>query len=1350
MRGTIEDVDVGFEPFRPVSAPDGTLWGAAFRSESPLYAMWNWGTRPQFEPQADFDLESRMRESPLTRIDPDAFIGTQSDEEFDYRLSRLSQEHEDRLTMARAGAGGIVAGMAMGLLTPTIFLPAGAITRGATALRSAAKVGSYSAFAVGIDEAILQSDQQLRTAEESALSIGTAALLGGILGAGVAKLLGPDDVARFEAGMAGSPDGTTIQPAAPPSSVGAAYKGPDDLYNDPGRLLDVKFGIGPYSFDLNRTYAWLSPVARNLKQPVSAAVRAAQARIGTAGLYTERTAIGEAVEGIGGDLENLVKQHYGKFAEVKMDQADIWTRYQKELGTPGAIRRLGGSRGLNIEEFEEAVGRALENPDAAENEYVREMAESYRQKLYLPMLQDLKESGILDREISEEAALAYFPRIVRPGMAVAEWNDLQGILREHLEDVFAEDARKYLTRQGERIAQGEQEVADLELDAAGIVKRREELEREIFNLPQEFEPEVRNIAEDIRALRAAAKVEPDAETKKALREEAKALEETNKETLKPFRAAENKLRTAFRNLDNTRSGFEQRQRRALEQLDNVEEQQVATMARAERSIARLAARMEKLTGPALDAEVEKVRGRIEQAFNVYVRGEEKLDKLREVPEGFEELVFSDVRPTEKISKLEDRQAIRAAALDELYSKLDNLEARVDDREALRATMLDLQNDVRRAAQRVNDKRALRKQKLRERAASLSPERQAELVAERRSRVEDIRQQMFEGMAARGIELDVPRDAEGTATVNVRGMADLTPYIDISKKADEEARKMADVFAGNSNINMVSALINERGSELARTLNIDIHRDFSKYTSQPRRYGDFLDWNAERRARTYIRSVGADVEIARKFDGKVQPFRPGSDFDQAIDAEFAEAKKAIEAQDISDAKKQREMEALDSLQKQSKRDLQAQIDRLRHQRGIPDNPQGYGYRLGRQILNLNTMRLMGGVVLSSVPDLARFPFKYGLLNTFRDGFIPMLRDFSSFKMSATEAKYAGTALDLVIHGRASAIFDILDEVEYGTKLERATQWGANNFGKIALFDHWNVGMKSFAAGLTNARLMKSLRDMSEGKLKKADARFLAASNIDENLARRMWEQITQTPGGGNAVNGVWMPNTQAWTDMEALRAYRAALAKSVDETIITPGVERPLWMDQTTWGRIIGQFRSFTFSSTLRIFGAGLQEWKLGNKAPMLSSAIFSLALGALSYYLWAMSRGGDSRERMQQSLRDGDWEKWADEAIARSGLLTALGEVQRVAENIPVTSPYATISGESTSRSPYNQPLLNALGPTFGLAEDVTRLAVTFDDPTSGTVDSARNLTPYQNVSHFALGFQMLEDVTKDYLGVAQ
>ena len=1301
---------------RPATEEEQSIWGAAFRQENPVVNAYAAITRPAFTPNPDFDLAARLRQAPEALVEPNLFAAIESDEEFDYVLNRVRQQTQDRQTLEAAGVAGIGAAMVSGMLSPTILLPGGAIyknIRGGVALgRTAASGAGWNMVGGAIDEGFIYVTQETRRPEDFVLGVASAAILGGLFG-GSAGLLTRRQIERFEADMANPGENAVIQPfTAEP--VGAQVAEPESLI-DPGGTLRV---------GLDRASTFLSPVTRNLNQGFSPTLRAFQARLNTGGLYLTGNLEGIAVRG--GEIGALRNQHYTLLYNVKQREADIWNAYIE--ATPVGQR-------MNLQDYYRSVGQALERGGVHENEHVQRLAQAYREELFIPMLQEARRVGMRGFDnITDEEAMSYIPRVLRQGIAQRDRMDLEQILTEHFEEVmFARFKRQYERLEG-LTTRDEQTLSDIGLDADEAQALREELETEISTLPQQF-PEAREIAEQIRAMRAEARGQRTAEAR-ALREAAKALEKEHKDILKNFKAAERALKKRFSNLTNTRSGFEARQQKALNQIDRIEEQQLSTLQRTAKRAHALLSKYER--GEIIQADkLNRLREQFERAYLTFERGATRLDKLQEMPEGFEHLVHSDLRSSEAVSKLEDRQAQRQAALDQLIERLNDLEAGRPQDELYQAIKENYDNLIT-ATNTLNSRRALRIAKLEERAKALDPKRTAEMQTELRQKIDNRRLDFMERLQInQRANVLVKTDAAGRMNLGDKKLKDAVSF---REAAQELAFDTYGRMTGENGRLPGLTLMQERGPELARTLNIDPTRVWSN----GRTYEEFLERDIEKLSRRYIRTMATDIELQRAF-GTVQPLGKDSPILAKINKEFHESLEAVSRDTkLTETQRNKKIDRLNKQWSQALQDLNVQIDRLRYVRGIPDDPEAIPFRAGRFALNVNLLRLMGGVVISSLPDMGSVIARHGLLNAFRDGFVPMIRDFKSFKMSVDEARHAGVNLDVALHSRMAALYDIMDEVEHGTMPERAVQTMANKFGLYSGMDHYNTGMKSFAGALINGRMMRALENVAEGSRAKRDIAYLAANGIDAIDAGRMWQEITQTPGGGNRVNGAWLPNTMDWGDQELARMYRAALGRQVESEIVTPGTERPNWSDQNMIARLIFQFRSFTFASHFRLVTASMQEARIGNIVPVTSGVITSLAMGAVSYYLWANVRGSETRNEM---LNAGP-ERWANEAVNRSGVLGVLAEVKNFGEELPYTRGLATLGAETSSRASFGNPIGRMAGPTVGLASDVQTIATTINDPTQRTTNAIRRLFPYQNHSALAWAFDMIQEMGNEELGI--
>lgn len=628
--------------------------------------------------------------------------------------------------------------------------------------------------------------------------------------------------------------------------------------------------------------------------------------------------------------------------------------------------------------------------------------------------------------------------------------------------------------------------------------------------------------------------------------------------------------------------------------------------------------------------------------------------------------------------------------------------------------------------------------------------------------------------------------------------------ELADLADQIAEELLPKMLGEYGKNGVVPALHELGEKAAKYMYIDP----TKVWSNGRTYGEFLEKDVEKLSRSFVRSIAPDVELYRAFKTTTPEV-----FDNRVDVwkDYIGESEAMkrEAEALTDPRAREK--ALAEIHKDSldfQRDMKTMVGRLKHEWGTPADPTSFPTRLGRAALQLNTMRLMGGVVISSFADLGRIIMRTGFTNTFKHGIIPLLTDLRRLNLTAREVRYAGTALDVYNHGRSGMMFDLFDELEYGNMAERFMQYGTSKIGIVALFDYWNVAMKQFSGAVWAGTVSDALEAAASGTATKWQKTMLAHVNISDARAAKMMKLMKSGEGGAEVSPGVWLPNTEAWSqvadeeieagaeqllkkwkkkpedmvpgkdgkpgtisygdkarheafttlhkDRRSLqRNFRAAMAQLVDTTITTPGIERPNWVDGSTPGRLIAQFRSFTLSSTYQVARLAAQDARYGNMAPVILGSAFSLALGAMSYYAWGMSVGGRTRERVLKDFDDalnGDshaMRRLADEATNRSGLMGVLSEVQKFAERVPAVGQYTTFAGTPPTRSPYISPFFDAFGPTGNIVDNLDNILMTLDDPTSSTFRSAKQLMPYQNLMFIRQYFDALNDDMMRRAGVS-
>lgn len=485
--------------------------------------------------------------------------------------------------------------------------------------------------------------------------------------------------------------------------------------------------------------------------------------------------------------------------------------------------------------------------------------------------------------------------------------------------------------------------------------------------------------------------------------------------------------------------------------------------------------------------------------------------------------------------------------------------------------------------------------------------------------------------------------------------------------------------------------------------------------------DFLELDIEDVLHAQVRTMSADVELAKKF-GSVDLKEEIRKINDEANAKIANATTA------------EERTRLDKQRKNAVRDVEGIRDRLRGQYALPANPDGLVLRAGRVARNLNYLRLLGGMTVSAIPDMGKVVFAHGLTSTFRDGFIPMVRNFRGFRLAAKEVKQAGTALDMILDSRAMALADITGDFGRHSKFERGIKSISSRFGVASLMAPWNASMKQFAGLVTMTNVLKASQRVAKGTASESDIRKLAAASINEDLAKRI---ATQFEKHGDEQDGILLAKAADWSDRSAREAFRAAVVRDVDRIIVTPGQDKPLWMS-TELGKTIGQFKSFGISSMQRTALAGLQQ----RDAAVLNGVLVMLGLGAMTY--WA------KQSLSGQPLSDNP-AQWAVEAFDKSGLTGYLMEVNNMSEKLTRGRVgLSALTGEQVSRYASRNVTGAFLGPTPDAIADIFQISgsIFAGDTTKADLRKARQLIPGQNLFYLRGLFNQVEDATGDALGL--
>jgi len=560
------------------------------------------------------------------------------------------------------------------------------------------------------------------------------------------------------------------------------------------------------------------------------------------------------------------------------------------------------------------------------------------------------------------------------------------------------------------------------------------------------------------------------------------------------------------------------------------------------------------------------------------------------------------------------------------------------------------------------------------------------------------------------EASAKADAAGTKADRAAQKAD-----EFANLSDAELRSLADeitdTILGNAEGRIpYDVVAGPRGALRERTLNIASEK-----------IADFMELDIESVMRAQVRTMAPDVEIARKFGS--------ADMAEEIRKINDEANAKVAA-----AKSDKERKAIQKQRESDVRDIEGIRDRLRGTYALPSNPSSLVIRAGRIARNLNYVRLLGGMTLSAIPDMAKIVFTHGLTSTFRDGFLPMVRNFKAFRAGAGEVKMAGTALDMINDSRVMAIADITDDFGRHSKFERGLSALSSKYGVVSLMAPWNAALKQFAGLITMTNVLRSSQRLAKGLASESEIRRLAASGIDLDLARAITRQFE---AHGEITDGVWLAQSGKWTDRPAMDGIRAAVVRDVDRIIVTPGQDKPLWMS-TELGKMVGQFKSFSVSSMQKTMLAGLQQ----RDAATLNGTLLMLGLGAMTYAVKEVAAGREVSD---------DPRVWAVNALDRSGLTGWLMEANNIAEKATRGRVgLSALSGEQVSRYASRNVTGAFLGPTADAVSDIFQVSgsIFAGDTTKSDMRKARQLIPGQNLFYIRSLFDKVEEATGDTLGL--
>jgi hypothetical protein len=1316
----------------------GDLVGASFRTENEV------GSLIASEVQDLSAVEARRVQdgyNPFTSGDlkgyedhADKFLEAYNPRVVEAIKSDIDRETKDRETVEASG-WGILTDVLAGVAAPSLLLPGGAMVRagrvGYRTGRSALSIGLATGAGAAVQEGALQATQQTRDMGESALVVGGSVILGGLIGAAGSKLLTKSQFKRFARGLeedladeVPNPSEVSQEIIRRMQSAGAAAV--DDIPLD-----DLEIG-GPRAVKaiVAATNAVrLNPGLQLLTSKSSQARRVfiglAENHVGTVGELEGRTA--------GAAVETAIKQ---------WDRGALATFIGNLRGTFKEARRNGftGSQA----EFHEAVAKAARRNDIDPNgnPYVTEAAQALRSALVDPLKNEAISVGLLDANVKTVTAPSYLHRIWNAQRVISRESEFRSIVTAWARGVV-KDA---MMRQDEiRIARDISTADDLSDRLTGALDRAANVEK---RLNERGEGRARRLdliqkaqgdRFDVLRGRVPASVLEVAKSAKdgsamldAVREVSKAPPKQPKRPVIGILKQKGGVRIGSmlaQELENigvnqrTAPGLFKREG-GLTDADNLvasEEPLFAGMATDGNGYVYqdeiIAAIRDEMAGAPLRTDDELFENAARDAMEQNV--EQWLNEIglppnataKEVREYLNNALASEGRLSDldrRISRMEgelnefdsltdgirNEKLIADAEAKAFQDQLNELEAKINEvREFANASpgvqrLVDyadtrkayakgryeqtrlgnrieaierVEADGRAAPEMLDELRALRADK----------NKADERVIKARAKIEKLKPMLPKD---RGDELDFVSD------------------LDEADYTNEIVDSIFDNITGRAAADAPSWIVPvTRGPLKGRTFNIPDEL-----------VEDFLENDAELVARRYARTMAAEVELTRRF-GRADM----RDQIKAIKDEYT-ALRAATADEAERAKLTAE-EARDVEQLSAFRDM----IRGTYRKGEEASAWSSATRLA---LSWNFITKLGGVTISSLPDLFGVMTKQGLRSFLDDGVQAMMATGTdALRIAKRDAREMGAITETVLQSRLAELAELNDPYAAGNLPERIMRNVTSRFSKLTFLDRWNDFNKTIVSLQTTNRIARLLVDnlvevpraggkqVSYEAMSKWDRGYLGKLGIDEAMGTRMADQILKY---GLKEQGIWGLNVTKWADVDARRAFAAALNKEVDGTVITPGIaDKPLWA-RSNLGKLVMQFKSFGLAAHQRLLLSRLQ----GRPRYLAEFALFGTLAGMMISYLKLIERWDfEGAERLTQNPG-----LWVADGFDRTGIASVLMDVSNTAEKVGapfgVRTAAQMLAGDEdrsadVSRYASRNSVGALLGPSVGLLQDAATIA---------------------------------------------
>lgn len=438
-----------------------------------------------------------------------------------------------------------------------------------------------------------------------------------------------------------------------PSSIGAAALEPHGL-EQTAISGAVAGGVAKVSRRLNS--------AQRLSQSESPVTRDVAGNLFEMSSYTRGNESGVASPIA---AETLRKEWDGGLMNAVRATRDHYASYRK------------GGGDLSRTEFENEVGRAMRRDDKHAVPEVARAAQAWRSQVFDPLKEAAIKAKLLPEDVGVDTAASYFSRMWRRGALIAQEPEFKQVVSNYYSNLIKKEFEASATNYNKRVAQLEQEAADLTLTPEQRATTLRELETAKtlheatrFELSEQAD-RLSDLAGDLRTAKsdlADRKITEAAYNAKveAVKAERAEITKAGGQDLRDFLEQRTTLNRRERHVEFGNAGLQERSERALSQLADIEEANQRSMERLVAKGQKLEKDLDRLDADALE---ERITQLAENYGAIARKAEQSAERANKTIEGIKE---RGAKAEAHAKRVREREVAKEARSPENYSLLEFL------------------------------------------------------------------------------------------------------------------------------------------------------------------------------------------------------------------------------------------------------------------------------------------------------------------------------------------------------------------------------------------------------------------------------------------------------------------------------------------------------------------------------------------------------------------------------------------------------------------------------------------------------------------------------------------------------